>query len=233
MSLARARSYLRKTRDPMANLLLVLPLVLVYGVGVVFLDPRAFNGADVITERLFLVLGREGLAVFYALVAAAFAVALTRLERGGSFDSRIYGLIVAESFVYALLLGQVTVRVLWHLGLGPSDPVFSLPLGTRVLVSIGAGVNEELVFRLLMIGALLPVMTRLFGGNKTGALVTLVLASSFLFSVAHFLGEPPSLDRFFFRFVAGILFAVIYRLRGFAVAVYTHAIYDIHVLVLA
>ena len=232
MKLAHLRSYFRKTRDPVANLILVLPLVLVYGAGVVFLDPRAFNGADFITERLYWWLGREGLALLYALVGAGFLIALSRMKRTGTFDPGIYGLIVSESLIYAFLLGEATVRILWHLGLGPTDAVFELPMLTRVLVSLGAGVNEELVFRLLMIGGLLPVVTRLLAGRREAALVILVLVSSVLFSLAHFLSEPFGLDRFFFRLVSGILFAVIYRTRGFAVAVYTHALYDIRVLVL-
>jgi membrane protease YdiL (CAAX protease family) len=232
MTLARLRNYVRKTRDPVANLILVLPLVLVYGAGVVFLDPRAFNGADFITERLYRALGQEGLALLYAAVAVGFVIALGRMKRTGSFDPGIYALIVSESLVYACLLGEATVRILWHLGLGPRDPVLELPMLTRVLVSLGAGVNEELVFRLLMIGGLLPVVTRLMAGRRTTALVLLVLVSSVLFSLAHFLSEPFSLDRFFFRLVCGMIFAIIYRTRGFAVAVYTHALYDIRVLVL-
>jgi membrane protease YdiL (CAAX protease family) len=232
MSLSRYRTYLRKTRDPVANVLLVLPLVLVYGAGVVFLDPRAFNGADFITERLYGLLGAYWLGLTYALVALGFALALTRMNRTGAFESGTYVLILVESLLYAVLLGETTVRILWHLGLGPRDPLLELPVLTRLLVSIGAGVNEELVFRLLLIGGLLPAAVRLLGGRRPLALALLVIGSSFLFSIAHFLAEPISLERFLFRFISGILFAVIYRTRGFAVAVYTHALYDIRVLVL-
>jgi membrane protease YdiL (CAAX protease family) len=225
------RSYLRKTRDPFANLVLVLPLVLVYGAGVVFLDPRAFNGADVITERLYGLLGPQWLGLVYGAVALGFVLAIRRMNRTGALHSGAYGLIVAESLVYAVLLGEVTVRILWHLGFGPRDPVFELPLLTRMLVSIGAGVNEELVFRLMMIGGLLPVMSWIFRGRRNLALGLLVVVSSVLFSAAHFLAEPFSLEKFVFRLVCGVLFALIYRGRGFAVAVYTHALYDIRVLV--
>jgi membrane protease YdiL (CAAX protease family) len=232
MSLTKARSYLRKTRDPVANLLLVLPLVLVYGAGVVFLDSRAFNGADFITERLYAQMGAQWLGLTYGAVALGFAIALSRMNRSGAFDTGIYGLILAESLLYAILLGETTARILSHLGLGPSDPVFQLPVLTRVLVSIGAGVNEELLFRLLLIGGLMPVLTWLLRGHRGTALVTLVIVSSFLFAAAHLVAEPFSLDRFVFRFVSGVLFALLYRTRGFAVAVYTHALYDIRVLVL-
>ena len=45
------------------------------------------------------------------------------------------------------------------------------------------------------------------------------------------MGDPFTLGTFLFRFFAGILLAVIFHVRGFAVAVYTHAIYDIFVMV--
>lgn len=229
----KIRTYLEKTRDPVANLLLVLPLVLIYGAGVVFVDSRAFNGVDFLTEWLYGLLGPQGLALLYAAVAAGFLIALQRMDRDGSFPPGIYGLILVESLVYALLLGEVTLRILWEVGLlGPQDPALALPVLTRLLVSLGAGVNEELVFRLLMIGGLLPFLSRQLGGRQTTAFVLLAVVSSVLFSAAHFLAEPLDLHRFLFRFVAGMLFAIIYRTRGFAVAVYTHALYDVRVLIL-
>jgi len=67
--------------------------------------------------------------------------------------------------------------------------------------------------------------------------VALVLAfgiSSFIFSAVHHIppyGDPLHLDVFTFRFLAGICFGLLFWFRGFAVAAYTHALYDIYVLV--
>ena len=57
--------------------------------------------------------------------------------------------------------------------------------------------------------------------------------SSTLFSAIHHLGplgDPFSVWVFTFRLLAGLVFGVIYWFRGFAVAVYTHALYDMYVL---
>ena len=61
------------------------------------------------------------------------------------------------------------------------------------------------------------------------------VASSLLFSAVHYVG--PYADAwtpfsFAFRFLAGMVFAALYAVRSFAVAVYTHALYDVLVLVL-
>jgi membrane protease YdiL (CAAX protease family) len=59
--------------------------------------------------------------------------------------------------------------------------------------------------------------------------------SSLLFSAAHyhpFGSEDWEVWSFAYRAVAGVLFGILFVTRGFAVAAYTHALYDIHVLLL-
>ena len=63
-------------------------------------------------------------------------------------------------------------------------------------------------------------------------LVALVAGSSLLFSAAHHIVEPFSLTAFVFRTVAGAMFAILFLFRGFAVAAWTHALYDLWVIVL-
>jgi membrane protease YdiL (CAAX protease family) len=61
-----------------------------------------------------------------------------------------------------------------------------------------------------------------------------LLISSFLFSAIHYVGEmadPFTVFSFVYRFLAGMLFAGLYAARSFAVAVWTHALYDVLVLV--
>ena len=61
------------------------------------------------------------------------------------------------------------------------------------------------------------------------------VASSLAFSAAHHLigGEPFRVGVFTYRFFCGMIFATIYQLRGLGVAVYTHALYDLYVLLLS
>jgi hypothetical protein len=54
------------------------------------------------------------------------------------------------------------------------------------------------------------------------------------FSAVHHLGpygDKLLLGVFTFRVLAGLLFGLLFWFRGFAVAVYTHALYDVLVLV--
>ena len=90
--------------------------------------------------------------------------------------------------------------------------------------------NEELVFRLGLYTALAWAFSKLT--TRGPAMALAVLISSVLFSLAHYAGpEQFHVFTFVYRTLAGALFCLLFYLRGFAVAVYTHAIYDIYVLV--
>ncbi len=98
-------------------------------------------------------------------------------------------------------------------------------------LSLGAGLFEELFFRVILLNVLL-VGTGLVFKRWLSAAISIPLAA-FLFSLAHYvgpLGEPLEIYGFMFRWVAGLLFTVLYYLRGFAVTAYSHALYDVWVI---
>ena len=108
-----------------------------------------------------------------------------------------------------------------------------LGLGLKFMTSLGAGVYEELVFRVILMGGMAYVGIRLLRMKPGAALAIAMVVSSFVFSSFHYIG--PMGDRFqvasfSFRFIAGMLFAVLYRVRGFGIAAYTHALYDVFLL---
>ena len=76
---------------------------------------------------------------------------------------------------------------------------------------------------------------RVVGMRRFFALAVALGVSSFLFSAAHHIppyGDPLQLGVFTFRLLAGVFFGLLFWFRGFAVAAYTHALYDIYVLIL-
>ena len=99
------------------------------------------------------------------------------------------------------------------------------------VISAGAGLHEELIFRVLGMGGLGFLLSGLTGRRRAW-LFALVL-SSLIFSLAHHVGpagEPFTYAAFVYRSLAGVFFAMVYQLRGFAVAAWTHALYDVYVL---
>jgi hypothetical protein len=106
----------------------------------------------------------------------------------------------------------------------------------HVVTGIGAGIYEELVFRLLLICVLMMFFQDLLGINHTSSVILSILISAALFSAHHhFVFINGQLTKstefcwtaFGFRTMAGVYFAVLFAVRGFGMAAGTHAFYDI------
>jgi hypothetical protein len=94
----------------------------------------------------------------------------------------------------------------------------------------GAGVYEELVFRVLLLGLLMLVFTKLFHLEHAYAAVWSVMLGAVIFSAFHHIGaqaERFTLGPFAQRTFAGLYFSAIYFNRSFGVAAASHALYDI------
>jgi membrane protease YdiL (CAAX protease family) len=99
----------------------------------------------------------------------------------------------------------------------------------QVITFVGAGIYEEVLFRLLLYTGLVAVL-RLIGAPGLLAMTAAALLSATLFAAAHHIGpygEPFEDGAFLFRALAGIYFASLYQLRGFGIAVGAHACYDV------
>jgi membrane protease YdiL (CAAX protease family) len=226
-------------RNLLTSLILVFPLFLIYQVGVLFTLPM-LNGADFVTTLLFASLGLSlaGYLTFLAAVVLAFALALVLLKRTQEFNGRVFVPVVLESLIYALTMGSLIVLVMTKvLGLPPTLAA-GLPeqgLVTRLVMSLGAGVYEETVFRLGLLSGCIAACDRLLGMARWAAVLCGFAVSSVVFSLVHYLpptGDAFAVGSFVFRALAGVFFAALFKLRGLAVAVYTHAFYDVFVLVL-
>jgi membrane protease YdiL (CAAX protease family) len=103
----------------------------------------------------------------------------------------------------------------------------------NLALSVGAGLFEEIIFRVILLNLLYLLLSTLLRKKVVAAVVSVLLAS-FLFSLSHYVGtmaDTWQLYSFIFRWGAGLLFTLLYFIRGFAITAYTHALYDIWVLV--
>jgi hypothetical protein len=103
-------------------------------------------------------------------------------------------------------------------------------LPTQLMISLGAGIYEELLFRVVLVSGLALLATRVFRWPRTRANLFAVVLGALIFSAFHYIGpygEPLRLDSFTFRAVAGLLFSGLYVLRGFGITAWTHALYDV------
>jgi membrane protease YdiL (CAAX protease family) len=115
----------------------------------------------------------------------------------------------------------------------PAGPMDDMGFFDTLVLSVGAGTYEELFFRVGLLGAARFAFSKTALGDGARAAALAIVVSSLMFSAFHYppIGlDPWELWSFVFRVLMGVFFAVLYWTRGFAVAVYTHAIYDIIVL---
>jgi CAAX prenyl protease-like protein len=252
MTLASSSTrYWRESRAPRYSLTFAFPLLVAYEALAFTLSHESMagvrNGADVLLKSAFVLLGgRNGLIAFGVLLVGTGAVLVWRdRRRSGPIELRVFPLMALESALYALIFGMV-VGTLTGLLLRPFHPAVaiasgtspyalqagahSLGLATQLMISLGAGIYEELLFRVLMVGTLAWTARRLFGwsAGPTGAFATIV--GALVFSAFHYVGpygDRLELPSFTFRAIAGVLFSALYLLRGFGITAWTHALYDV------
>ena len=114
---------------------------------------------------------------------------------------------------------------------GAQEPVLSQlsPLG-KLAISIGAGLYEELVFRMLLIFLIHTLLVDLFRLPSAPSTLLAVVCSAILFTLYHPLegvDESLSLARVAFYMVAGLSFGGLFVFRGFGIVVAVHAFYDV------
>lgn len=211
-----------------ASIVFIFPLLLAYEIGVLFTGH--VNGADVVTRALYFTLGSRGLyLLLHAVLAAVFLIWIRKAQRWDSLRLDVFAPVVLESLIYALTLGAAITLVLSKV---LAMSVFGAPVGGlvgQVVSALGAGVHEELVFRL---GLLAGMVTFLRGGgtDRRIAVTLAFLLSAPLFALAHHAGangEPFTLHAFLFRTLAGLAFGAMFWFRSLAHAVYAHALYDL------
>jgi hypothetical protein len=236
--------------DAYVELGLTLPIFLIYHLGVIFLD--TMNGTDFVTGRL-MTLARGSVGAYLGItlaVGVAVSVPFVLLARGQQFHPRKFIQMAIEGSIYATILGiGVSKLVSLMLDVGATKGgAFS-----GFISSLGAGFYEELTFRVVLYGLGGKALVWLFSKEKVSALsgapmqegglsmrtFTVLLTWAFicacLFSGMHYIGafgDSLQARSFVFRLFFGLALTGIFITRGFAVAVWTHAIFDIWVLVL-
>jgi membrane protease YdiL (CAAX protease family) len=105
-----------------------------------------------------------------------------------------------------------------------------------IVTGIGAGIYEELIFRLILICVLMILFQNVLQLSRRNSIILAVLISAALFSAHHHIDfltgklnprDQFNLAKFSFRTIAGVYFAVLFAIRGFGITAGTHAFYDI------
>jgi hypothetical protein len=239
--LTRGASYWELSRSPRYSLTLALPLLALYEALAEALDQATGsgirNGADALLKGLALtVMGPRGPLILGVVLVAGMLALIVRDRRRhpGGVRPGILAAMLAESAVLAVafgvVVGMVTAQLLQALAALGAGQVAAMPLPAKLVVSLGAGLYEELVFRVLLVSGLLAVARRLFGWGRPAAAAFAVVTGALVFAAFHYVGpygDALELPSFLFRTLAGLAFSGLYVTRGFGITAWTHALYDV------
>ena len=258
-------SYLERTSRPVYAIMFLLPFIVFYEVGTIFINTDILNQSQVrvvafVWLQQFLgYLGYNGKLAWVApplvVILILLGLQLASRKRWSFAWSDVWpmGPMWVECILLAIPLIVLSLFVNNPDALGPADhgasfSCFSvMPLqsgnvphtGTllaSMVTGVGAGIYEELVFRLILICVLMLFFQDLLGVEHRVSVILSILISAGLFSAHHhyvFLDGQLTLSTQFnwtafgFRAIAGVYFAGLFAVRGFGIAVGTHVFYDI------
>jgi hypothetical protein len=221
-------SYFHRATLPLASLLFLLPLIIIYEIGVRHYPVHPLFASKHIQD-FFLLWGATGR---YLPPLAVLAILLAwHIARHDSWRVRpaVLGGMILEcvALVAPLVLCLAALRQLWPLMAGVSD------VSTQIIFSLGAGIYEELIFRLVAFTLLDLLLVDTLKIPRPRAIGLIVLIPALLFSAYHYLGnEAFSYHTFAIRTLGGVYFGVIFLFRGFGITAGTHAAYNIFVILL-
>ena len=229
-------NYWRYSSSAYYSVVAALPLLVIYEILIVLSQSRYWgirNAADVWIRTFLMAFDLQAQHITFVLIGIALALIPIAKSRasGIKLKANFFALMFAESLVFSLALGILLQSILRMGGLSTGGTGSGLM--QNLALSIGAGLFEEIIFRVILLNLLFLLLNHLFK-KKVAAAVVSVLLASFLFSLSHYVGtmaDTLQLYSFMFRWSAGLVFTVLYFVRGFAITAYTHALYDIWVLV--
>jgi membrane protease YdiL (CAAX protease family) len=239
---AQGAGYWRESMHPLVSLAFVMPMLLIYEGGVLLLGQSAArNGIDVLLRWL---LGWLGFGQYFLLPLLTAGILLAwhhTTGRGWRFRGTLLPCMLLESLGLGLVLLFVA-QLHGSLFAQTADATVAATGASldaflaRVVAYFGAGIYEELLFRLMLLPVTIGLL-KLCGVPSRWSLLAALLLTSLIFSAAHYrmfttFGDEFAWFSFIFRAVAGLFFSLLFLFRGFGIAVGAHALYDILVVAL-
>ena len=224
--------YFWRSSSPLTVLLFLLPLIILYEIGTRYYASDWVRHTE--TRVLAFNLMRQFLGLFgatgqYLPCMAVVGILLAwHIARKDPWDLHVgtAGMMLLESCLLAipvLALGNIVGYML---------PLYTPTDAWKsgVVLGIGAGIYEELIFRLMAFTLLDILLVDLLQINRRSALIVIAFSSSILFAAYHYWSPQSDLFRwrdFIFRTLAGLYFGVLFLVRGFGVTAGSHTAYDV------
>ncbi|HCW76057.1 MAG TPA: hypothetical protein DHU63_05900 [Candidatus Marinimicrobia bacterium] len=228
------RTYLDESRSYYYSLFLILPLAAMYEVGTMYLfsnQPYELrNAADAllrfILEQIGVAPGYYFSIIFVGILTVVLGFGIWR-EKRQPLNAMIFPMILLESLGWGTVL-FFALQFIANLTL--TIPTNHTGL-VQVNLALGAGIYEELVFRVILIAALSFILRRGFHWQDASANWTSLLGAAVIFAGFHLFAEVFQWHIFIQRITGGILLGALFLKRGYGVSAYSHIFYNLIILI--
>jgi hypothetical protein len=213
-------------------LITIGPLLLLYEI-LVLLQSRGNqviirNYGDYWLKQIVENFGIHGPFMFGAVLFGVFVITFFLREKNVAPLRLFYFIIMfLESLLYATLM----VLVMAHFSLFFANPGSYTPV-IQFTLAVGAGVYEELLFRALLFFISAITLIKVLKWRPAFAFAITAVLSSLAFSWFHYWdNEKFTMVTFIYRFLAGLFFCFLYKVRGLGVTSLTHTFYDMLIII--
>ena len=225
-------NYFKQSKSSFYSFIFILPLFIIYELGISAISSKDLttvrNGADVLLRKILATVGISGVygmaLLFLFGVVAAFFVNKGRFK-DLKIKSNYFLIMIFESFFWSIILFLVLSQGQLLLAKGSAKLLIQ-----QIVLSIGSGIFEEFVFRVILVSGLALIVGLFCKKQYILKILISIIIAAVIFSAFHFIGEYadiPKTSLFILRFVAGVILGYIYILRGFGIAAYSHSFYNL------
>lgn len=236
--------YFDSVRQPLYALCFLLPLIILYEVGTIVVN----------TDQIAHMQSRVAAFTWIMGIASLIGVGQNIVWAFPGFV-----VVIITMFLHLASSYPWKIRFSWLCWMGFESMFLTIPLFgiglimngsksfsaggiehgyyARLITGIGAGIYEELFFRLILLGLLLMLFDDIMSLGHAVSIIAATLISSLMFSAHHYFGidmsgqiitlEQIHTGSFLFRTAAGVYFAMVFYYRGYGITAGTHAFYNI------
>ena len=226
-------TYGEASARPLHILVFLAPLILLYEIGAIVYLPGETIAARGILARVFESFGIVGLHLPAGLLVIVLLVWQVLLRDRWRVRGSYLGFMLMEACLWTVPLFLLALLMTAGPAVQAEAATSAVELRerswqARLTLSIGAGLYEELLFRMILIAAAHFVLADLLRLADHWAKIGAAVISAVGFMLYHHATTP--VESAFFL-VAGLYFAGLYIVRGFGIVVTVHALYDVLALV--
>jgi len=226
-------TYFSNSKDILVSLIFIFPFVLLYEIICFFYfqgkNYQIRNSADVIIRDFFNLFGSFSDEI-YSITLFAILLFIYFVNKSSNKKILINYKYLILMFIEGIVFGFLLLLLLNDISIFYiPDHLYQSNLLLNLYLCIGAGIWEEILFRLLLFSFLYKFIKSLFKEQDIIVLFLSIVLSAILFSLFHYIGNNAdifSFNTFLIRTFGGILLGLLYYYRGFGIAVISHISYD-------